>query len=327
MVWARKGSSGSFVLILALSSAAGFIISFGGFTLTPIDDTAGSSASEPVVIPVPVPEPVNSIPLILDIGDLRVPRIRAAAAILFNPSTGEVLWERNGFAARPIASITKVMTALVLLENQSDFSLDVVISPQDVYRSSTTHLRRRERISLENLLHLALIASDNAAARAIARTSRFGTDDFVERMNRKAIELGLDETRFVDPSGLDEGNVSSPFDVARLVVMAASDSKISRVMRKPDYEFRTSRRRVRIRNTNRLVRGRYIVQGGKTGYIDEAGYCLAAVVTLPNIADPVAVVVLGAGSNSRRFSEVRRLVDWVLDEGKSLVAPENHRNR
>ena len=95
-------------------------------------------------------------------------------------------------------------------------------------------------------------------------------------------------------------------------------------MRKPDYEFRTSRRRVRVRNTNRLVRGRYMIDGGKTGYIDEAGYCLAAVVSLPNGEDQLAVVVLGAGSNSRRFSEVRRLVEWALNEGKSLVLSENN---
>ena len=324
MAWMHGSSSGSFVLILALSSVAGFIISFGGFTLTPNDVSVDSPAFEPVVVPVSFPEPVSRLPRILDLGDLRAPRIQAAAAMLFNPSTGEVLWEKNGFTARPIASITKVMTALVHLENQSDLALDVVISPQDAYRSSTTYLRRRERVTLEHLLHLALIGSDNVAARAIARTSRFGTDDFVERMNKKATELGLDETRFVDPSGLDEGNVSSPFDVARLVVRAASDLRISKIMRKPDYEFRTSRRRVRVRNTNRLVRGRYMIDGGKTGYIDEAGYCLAAVVSLPNGEDQLAVVVLGAGSNSRRFSEVRRLVEWALNEGKSLIFPENN---
>ena len=258
-------------------------------------------------------------PRILPLGDLRPPRrIRSAAAMIYNPATDEVLWASNALEPRPIASITKVMTALVLLEIQHDLTRDVVLSGRDVSRASTTHVRRRERVTLDDLLHLALVASDNAAARAIARASPGGTSGFVARMNRKAAELGLEHTRFFDPSGLDERNVASPYDVARLIAAAMAEPALARVMAKPSYRFRTDRRRVAVRNTNRLVREGPVVLGGKTGYIREAGYCLAAIAESPE-GIPLAVVVLGARSNGDRFTEVRRLVAWVRDEGRSLL--------
>jgi D-alanyl-D-alanine endopeptidase (penicillin-binding protein 7) len=138
-------------------------------------------------------------------------------------------------------------------------------------------------------------------------------------MNRKAEELGLESTRFVDPSGLDERNVSSPYDVARLIATAMAEPALARILAKPSYRFRTSRRRVAVRNTNRLVRERADVAGGKTGYIREAGYCLAAFVESRG-GVPLAVVVLGARSNTERFAEVRRLVDWVKTQGQPLLS-------
>ena len=273
-------------------------------------------AVEPLADVEPEPRPA---PRVLSLGDLRPPRrIRSAAAMIYNPATDEVLWASNPLEPRPIASITKVMTALVLLDYERGLALDVVVSGRDVRRASTTHVRRRERVTLDDLLHLALVASDNAAARAIARASPWGTRGFVDRMNRKAEELGLESTRFVDPSGLDERNVSSPYDVARLIATAMAEPALARILAKPSYRFRTSRRRVAVRNTNRLVRDGAVVRGGKTGYISEAGYCLATIAESPS-GVPLAVVVLGARSNTERFAEVRRLVDWVQNQGRSLL--------
>ena len=281
-----------------------------------------------VATPAPVADagPAAPSPRFLDIGDLRRPRIRAAAAMLYNPRTNEVIWERRGLDQRPIASITKVMTALVLLDRDPDLTRDVVVSRRDVRRASTTYLRRGERVTLEELLHLALIASDNVAARILARASGWGTRRFVEQMNRKAAALGLDGTSFVEPSGLDERNVSTPYDVARLIATAGGVPAISRIMRKWTHRARTDRRRLDIRNTNRLLRSRHVIRGGKTGYINEAGFCLTALVEVPG-ADPVALVVLGAGSNAGRFSEARRLIDWVSTTGRSLLEPRRNANR
>ena len=247
------------------------------------------------------------------------PRVRAEAAIVFDPVTGDALWELNAREPRPIASITKVMTAMLFLEQEPDLSRDVVISRRDVRRASTTYLRRGERVSLRDLVHLALVASDNVAARVLARASRWGTKRFISRMNAMAAELGLEQTRFTDPSGLHEGNVSSAHDVSRLIAEAGRQPEISRIIRKRSHRIRTSRQDRVVRNTNRLLDSRPDVVGGKTGYINEAGYCLAALIRVGDRA--VSVVVLGARSNAGRFRETRRLADWLTDRARVLLAP------
>ncbi len=249
---------------------------------------------------------------------LPVPRVRAQAAIIFDPVSGQTLWERNSHELRSIASITKVMTVMLFLESQPDLSRDVVISRQDVRRASTTYLRRGERVTLRDLVHLALVASDNAAARALARVSPWGTKRFITRMNAKAAELGLAQTRFADPSGLDEGNLSSAYDVSRLIAAASEEAAVAEIMRKRSYDIRTSRRTRTVRSTNRLLGTRVDVMAGKTGYIDEAGYCLATLVQLDD-GRSVSVVVLGARSNSGRFAEARRLVDWLSTKATVLL--------
>ena len=247
-------------------------------------------------------------------GDI-VPDVRAAAAIIFDPEDGKVLYEENAQDKRSIASITKVMTTVVFLEDNPDLSKEVTVERGDVYAASTTYLRANERVTLDNLLHLTLIASDNAAARALARLSHGGTAAFVERMNEKALELGLESTSFVDPSGLNPDNVSSAYDLSRLISFAASDDRISPIMRTPEYQVSTSRRTFTIHSTNRLVRGGEVeVMGGKTGFISKAGYCLATLLHLPDSNHNVAVVVLGATSNNGRFWETRHLFNWLSDQ-------------
>ena len=247
-----------------------------------------------------------------------VPDIRAAAAIIFNPETGQVLWEENAQDKRSIASITKVMTAVVFLEDQPDLSQEITIERSDVYAASTTYLRANERITLDNVLHLTLIASDNGAARALARVSHGGTASFVERMNEKAIELGLESTSFADPSGLNPSNISSAYDLSRLITFASGNEQIAPIMRTAQYSFRTSRRTVNIHNTNRLVLGGEVdVMGGKTGFITKAGYCLATLLRLPQ-GNQVAVVVLGASSNTGRFWETRHLANWLSDKAGDI---------
>jgi D-alanyl-D-alanine endopeptidase (penicillin-binding protein 7) len=304
--------------VAALESAAPAAASVAASAAVP----GAASATVPAATfdATPVAPPESASPRFLDLGDLRRPRVNAAAAILYNPRTDEVLWERRGLDQRPIASITKVMTALVLLDQEPDLGRDVVVSRRDVRRASTTYLRRGERVTLDALLHLALIASDNVAARILARASGWGTRRFVAQMNLKAAALGLDGTSFVEPSGLDERNVSTPYDVARLIAAAIEVPAISRIMRKSTHRVRTDRRSVNIRNTNRLVRSRHVIQGGKTGYISEAGFCLTAMFEVPD-ADPIVLVVLGAGSNGGRFTEARRLIDWISTTGRSLLEP------
>ena len=252
-----------------------------------------------------------------------VPDIRAAAAIIFNPETGQVLWEENAKDKRSIASITKVMTAVVFMEDNPDLSREVVVERRDVYAASTTYLRANERISLEQALHLTLIASDNAAARVLARVSHGGSAAFIDRMNEKAIELGLESTTFADPSGLNPENISSAYDLSRLITIASGNETLAPIMRKAEHSVRTSRRTFTIRNTNRLVRGGEVdVMAGKTGFISKAGYCLATLLRLPQSNHQVAVVVLGAGSNNGRFWETRHLFNWLSDKASDVFGKE-----
>jgi D-alanyl-D-alanine endopeptidase (penicillin-binding protein 7) len=256
----------------------------------------------------------------LDAAGTLVPDIRAEAAIVYNPETGEVLWESNSQNTRSIASITKVMTAAVFVEDNPDLSQQIVITRPDVTRASTTYLRSGYKVTTGDLLHLLLIASDNAAARALARVSPHGSEGFIDRMNEKAEELGLDHTYYADPSGLLAANVSSAYDMARLISYVSKDERIASIMRKPDYTASVGRTSVTVRSTNQLVRnGDVDVLGGKTGFISKAGYCLATLLRLPQGGPQIAVVVLGAKSNAGRFWETRHLFNWLASKTQDLL--------
>ncbi len=256
-----------------------------------------------------------------------VPDLRAAAAIIYDPETNQVLWEENSQTPRSIASITKVMTATVFLENNPDLSMPVTVQRSDVFQASTTHLHANDKVTADDLLHLLLIASDNAAARALARVSPYGSDGFVVRMNEKAAELGLESTSYADPSGLLSDNVSSAYDMARLITHASQDDRISSVMRTPEYTVYTASNRViTFHSTNHLLgRDDVDVRAGKTGFISKAGYCLATLLRLPQGqgGQEVAVVVLGARSNAGRFMESRNLLNWVSSKASTLFGTKS----
>ena len=251
-----------------------------------------------------------------------VPDLHAAAAIIYNPETKQVLWEEHSNDKRSIASITKVMTAVVFSETEPNLAQKVRIERSDVYAASTTHLRANYVVSVDDLMHLLLISSDNAAARALARVSPWGSVGFVRRMNEKALELGLQSTTYADPSGLDAANVSSAYDMARLIAYAAGDDQIAAIMRKKEHRLMFGPRPLKIVSTNRLLANSELepnVLGGKTGFINRAGWCMATLLNLPELNQPVAVVVLGARSNAGRFTEVRNLLSWISDKAADVV--------
>jgi serine-type D-Ala-D-Ala endopeptidase (penicillin-binding protein 7) len=249
-----------------------------------------------------------------------VPDVRAEAAIIYNPETNQVLWESNAQDQRSIASITKVMTALVFLESAMPLSTPVTIQRADVHRASTTYLRAGYKVSADDLLNLLLIGSDNAAARALARISPSGAIGFVDRMNEKAAELGLERTRYADPSGLLASNVASAYDMARLIAFASADQRIGGIMRKASHTVYAGKRTINVNSTNQLVKtGEYDVLGGKTGFISHSGYCLATLLRLPQSGQQVAVVVLGAKSNQGRFWETRHLFNWMSTHTQKLL--------
>lgn len=250
----------------------------------------------------------------------QVPDIRAEAAVIYNPETREVLWSSNAETERSIASITKVMTALVVLDSGMDPQTQVTVAASDVARASTTYLQRGYKVTVDDLMNLLLVGSDNAAARALARVSPYGAQGFVDQMNAKARQLGLAATHYADPSGLLAANVSNALDMAQLISYASADERIGGVMRKTSYTTRSGNRTITARSTNQLVKtGDIDVLGGKTGFISRSGYCLASLLRLPQTGQQVAVVVLGAKSNAGRFWETRHLFNWLSSKTSTLL--------
>lgn len=230
----------------------------------------------------------------------------ARNAVLIDPTTNEVLYEKNAGSSVPIASLSKLMTVLILLEQHPDFDRLVEVTRTEMAGAGRTQLRHRERVALRDLLHMSLMCSDNVATRVLVRESGLSAEDFLARMNRKAVELGLARTRFVEFTGLDERNVSTAADCARLLRAAAEHQTIRDIMTTRSYAFRSATRPHMVANTNRLLYGRYEVRGGKTGFIGEAGYCLATWIHTQG-RDLIAVV-LGAPTAATRFADVVRLV-------------------
>jgi D-alanyl-D-alanine endopeptidase (penicillin-binding protein 7) len=247
-----------------------------------------------------------------------VPDIRAAAAIIYNPQTGEVIWEENSHAERSIASLTKVMTAVTFVADDPDLAQQVTVTRADMRNASVTYLEAGETLSYDALLHLTLIASDNAAARVLARTSEGGTSAFVSRMNEMATHLGLTNTHYTDPSGLDPNDVSSAYDLSHLISFAVSDERLGPIMRTPEYDVHSNMGVRTVHSTNKLLGTDVDVRGGKTGFISKAGYCLATLLQVPQ-GSQVAVVVLGAASSATRFWEARHLFNWVVGRAQGIT--------
>jgi D-alanyl-D-alanine endopeptidase (penicillin-binding protein 7) len=198
------------------------------------------------------------------------------------------------------------MTAMVFLDQKPDLSREVEVTHAELDGGGHTQLRNREQVALIDLMHMSLMCSDNVATRVLARESGIDAAQFLQQMNQKASDLDLTDTRFVEFTGLDERNVSTATDVARMLRAAADQEMIRSITTTRAYDFRTERRAHHIVNTDRLLYSRYQILGGKTGFISEAGYCLATWVRSEG-RDLIAVV-LGAPTNATRFADVVRLV-------------------
>jgi D-alanyl-D-alanine endopeptidase (penicillin-binding protein 7) len=232
--------------------------------------------------------------------------VYARNAIVLDPTTNEVLFEKNASRTVPIASLTKLMTALVLLGTDPDLDREVEVTTEEWRGAGHTQLRPRERVRLGDLFRMSLMVSDNCATRVLARESGLSREDFLAAMNRKALELGMTHTRYVEVTGLDERNVSTATDIACVLATAARQPLIQQICTTPSYEFRTAKRGHMIGNTNRLLHSRYEVVGGKTGFISEAGYCFATWIRTQG--RDLIMVVLGAPTNATRFADVVRLI-------------------
>ncbi|MFY9315868.1 MAG: D-alanyl-D-alanine endopeptidase [Burkholderiales bacterium] len=238
--------------------------------------------------------------------------LRSAVALVQDAASGETLIAKNQGAVLPIASITKLMTAIVMLDAGLKLEQRVVISDEDydLVKGTRSRLRPGTVLTRDELLLLALMSSENRAAASLARTYPGGTGVFVAAMNAKARALGMADTKFVDPTGLSSGNVSSARDLARLVAAAHEYPLIREYSTRDSASVQARGRRLDYRNTNGLVRSvHWDIELSKTGYIAEAGRCLVMRVKLAS--REVIVVLLDSWGKFSRVGDANRIRKWL----------------
>lgn len=239
-------------------------------------------------------------------------KLYSNAVMVLDQSTGTVLFEKNAEAVVPIASITKLMTAVVALDADPSLSEVLMIDDDDVDMLKGTHSRLRvgTQLSREDMLRLALMSSENRAAYALSRYYPGGRPAFVAAMNRKAQMLGMQDTHFVDPTGLSATNVSSARDLARLVAVAQQYLLIRQFTTTAGYEVNLGGRMHAFSNTNSLVKSdSWDIGLSKTGFINEAGRCLVMQAWLNN--KPTIIVLLDSLGKMTRIGDANRIKHWV----------------
>lgn len=240
--------------------------------------------------------------------------LKSSVALVLDQNTDEVLFSKNSQAVLPIASITKLMTAMVIIEAGLPLGESVVISTDDVdtEKGSRSRLAVGTALSREELLHLALMASENRAAHALGRSYPGGLAAFVDAMNRKAIELGMADTHYEEPTGLSSRNQSSARDLALLVKAAYGLPLIREMSTSPEYQVYAGERQLQFRNTNRLVNNpSWEIGLQKTGYIAEAGRCLVMQAQLAG--RQLIMVFLDSAGRYARLNDAERVRRWLIE--------------
>jgi serine-type D-Ala-D-Ala endopeptidase (penicillin-binding protein 7) len=240
--------------------------------------------------------------------------LKSSAALVLDQDSGEVLFSKNSEAVLPIASITKLMTALVLIEGRQPLEETLTITQDDVdtERHSTSRLRVGTQLSRGEMLHLALMSSENRAASALGRNYPGGLPAFVAAMNRKAQALGMSDTRYVEPTGLSSSNQSSARDLATLVKAAHEFALIRELSTSPEHQVAVGRRQLQFRNTNILVRNpTWDIGLQKTGYIAEAGRCLVMQAQLAG--RKLIMVFLDSAGKYSRIGDAERVRRWISE--------------
>ncbi|HLP96890.1 MAG TPA: D-alanyl-D-alanine endopeptidase [Sideroxyarcus sp.] len=269
--------------------------------------------ADEVTAPVRDDEFVNGI-----LQQARMPKLGSAIAVIYDEQGQRPLYSKNAESVVPIASITKLMTAMVILDAKLPLDEPISIESDDRDRLKGTRSRMRNGMTLTRgeLLKLALMASENRAAAALARTYPGGTEVAVAMMNAKARELGMDSSRFFDATGLHSHNVSTAQDLVKMVMAAQQYELIHQYTTSHSHVVKVDNRRsIRFSNTNPLVRSAaWDIGLSKTGYISEAGRCL--VMQAKIMQRPVVIVLLDSWGKRTRVGDANRIKQWM--EGAAL---------
>lgn len=243
------------------------------------------------------------------------PQLKSSSVLVMDEETGEILYSRNADAVLPIASITKLVTAMVILDAKLPLDETVRISNADVdlLKGTRSRLRVGTELSRDDLLKLALMASENRAASALGGSYPEGREAFVEAMNKKVLELGMRGTYFVEPTGLSSSNVSTAEDLGKLVRAAQDYPLIREYSTLSEHRVAVGKRKTAFANSNSLVRsGKWEIGLQKTGYISEAGRCM--VLQAKVAARSVVIVLLDSWGKYTRAADANRIRHWLDPE-------------
>ena len=250
------------------------------------------------------------------------PNVMSSGVLVFDPNTGQTLYSKNADQVSPIASITKLMTAMVVLDAKLSMEEPIELTTEDVdlLKNTRSRLPIGAHFRRDDLLRLALMASDNRAASALGRSYPGGITTFVAAMNAKALSLGLTQTHYVDSSGLSPANVSSPQDLAKLVAAAAKYPLIKEYSTTGavNVTLPDGKRKINFVNTNALVRSSdWQIGLSKTGYINEAGKCLVMQAMIAN--QPIVIVLLDSWGRLTRVADANRIRKWLEKNPNKLA--------
>lgn len=253
------------------------------------------------------------------------PNLMSSSALVLDQRTGAVLYEKNPDSVVPIASITKLMTAMVVLDARLPMSDRMEIAEDDIdtLKNTRSRLAVGAELSREEMLWLALMSSENRAASALSRYYPGGQSAFIAAMNRKAASLGLMDTRFFDSTGLNSGNVSSPRDLAKMVAAAGQYPVIRELSTSSGHDFVIKGRERHFVNTNALVSNPdWQISVSKTGFTNEAGKCLVMQAWLNQ--RPLLIVLMDSWGKMTRVGDAIRIKRWLESNGvKPLASAAN----
>lgn len=247
--------------------------------------------------------------------------LTASNVLLLDYSTMMPLYKKNAEQKVPIASITKLVSALVIIDSEVDLEKAYQYEEDDPTLLGYRYVYKGDKVKLIDLLRAALVGSDNTALTLLVKASGFSEKEFVGKMNEKITKIGLEDTTFTEITGLDHKNVSTAYDVAKLLkYLSKNHIEEFLITSKREYKFKplNSNNLRRVHNTNKLLtsiinKSPLSIELGKTGHIDEAGYCLATIVNNKDIKRKVIAVVLNSETNDDRFEDLKSLVMWGFD--------------
>ncbi|PKL72739.1 hypothetical protein CVV26_00570 [Candidatus Kuenenbacteria bacterium HGW-Kuenenbacteria-1] len=250
------------------------------------------------------------------------PEIKLAVpnGIVVDLKTKKILWQKKPQEKKSIASLTKLMSALIFLETNPDLMKKIKIIKEDEIGGARLNVNFKEEIKTKDLFYAGLIGSKNNAFLALNRSTGLNKKDFVKKMNEKAQKMGLKNTYFVEPTGLDPDNLSTALEIAILAKQALKNQEIKKILIIDKYNFDTflglkKIREIIVENTNELLGGALKIKAGKTGFSNEAGSCL--VIQAENKdGNEIIAVLLGNKTKKKNFIEMKNLIEWIFENYK-----------